>query len=67
MSNILPSPDRENVFGRKLEGLRWHNGKLQALFSEKYERYERGRLLNSGTRERWEDVPGEPPNPTPTA
>lgn len=61
MSNITASHNSETVHGRKLEGLRWQGGKLQALYSEKYERYENGRYLCGGTRERWEDVPGDPP------
>jgi hypothetical protein len=62
--NIHPSPDREKVFGRKVEGLRWHKGRLQVRYSEKFERYEGCRYLCGGTREVWEDVPGDPPAPT---
>jgi hypothetical protein len=61
MSNIIPHCDSETTHGRKLERLRWHEGKLQQCFSEKYERYERGRFLAGGIREVWEDVPGDPP------
>jgi hypothetical protein len=63
MSNIISSYTSETVHGRKLEGLRWQGGKLQALYSEKYEQTENGRYLGGGSRERWEDVPGDPPAP----
>jgi hypothetical protein len=53
--------DQEKTHGRKVEGARWHQGKLQLQYSEKYERYSRGRFLAGGQRTVWEDVPGEMP------
>jgi hypothetical protein len=52
---------REETYGRTLTGMRWHEGRLQCGFSEKYTQYAGGRLLTSGFRTIWEDVPGEMP------
>lgn len=62
-NNNQPGEIRETTHGRRLERLRWQGGRLQMCFSEKYEQYEGRRLLNTGTREIWEDVPGPAPSP----
>lgn len=62
--NLDPEITHETTHGRRIEALRWHQGRLQVQVSEKYERYERGRFLCGGTRIIWEDVPGAMPGAT---
>lgn len=52
---------REETYGRRLESMRWHQGKLQMGFAEKFSQYEGRRLVTSGERTVWENVPGDPP------
>lgn len=61
--NLEPAASdiREETHGRTLTHLRWQGGRLQAGHTVKFARYEGRRLLDTGTRIEWEDVPGEMP------